>query len=59
MIKITDVAKGIPLFNKDYYVNTRSIGGVSPATTPDPVRWQAWETMVLVSVIERLYVRYA
>ena len=42
MVKITDVAMGMPAFSEDY-VETKANGRVAP------IRWQAWETTVLVS----------
>ena len=42
-MKITDVAMGIPAFNEDY-VELQGNGGRLA-----PIRWQAWETTVLVS----------
>ena len=43
VVKITDVAMGIPAFNEDY-VELQGNGGRLA-----PIRWQAWETTVLVS----------
>ena len=41
VVKITDVAMGISLFNSDY----SEVRGRSCA----PIRWQPWETLLLVS----------
>ena len=43
VVKITDVAMGMPAFSEDY-VETKANGG-----RVAPIRWQAWETTVLVS----------
>ncbi len=40
IVKITDVAMGISLFNSDY----SEVRGRSCA----PIRWQPWETLLLV-----------
>ena len=42
VVKITDVAMGISLFNSDY----SEVRGRSCA----PIRWQPWETLLLVSL---------
>ena len=44
VVKITDVAMGMPAFSGDY-VELKGNGGMRLA----PLRWQAWETTVLVS----------
>ena len=45
MVKITDVAMGMPAFSGDY-VELKGNSGMRLA----PLRWQAWETTVLVSL---------
>ena len=43
VLKITDVAMGMPAFSEDYVEVKGSGGRVAP------IRWQAWETTILVS----------
>lgn len=43
VVKITDVAMGISLFNSDY----SEVRGRSCA----PIRWQPWETLLLVIIL--------
>ena len=51
VVKITDVAMGISLFNSDY----SEVRGRSCA----PIRWQPWETLLLVSNVARNVIWYA
>ena len=44
VVKITDVAMGMPAFSGDYVEVKGNGGGMRLA----PLRWQAWETTVLV-----------
>lgn len=46
VVKLTDVAMGIGLFNSDY----SEVRGRSH----EPIRWQAWETILLVSYLRRM-----
>ena len=41
LVKISDLAMGIPLFNADY-------SEVRGRRSPEPIRWQAWETILMV-----------